>query len=246
MEEFLLIFGGLLIGSISGFFGIGGGTVTVPYLLYMGFDIKTAIGISVMQMVAGSLMGAWIHRKRQTYNISDIKYFGYGGIIGAIIGALLVSVVDGKILGWIFLCIVFYTLVRLFLSTPVPTKPEIINHKLFTIVGSGVGIFSGMLGVGGSILMTPILVNYFGFALKKASAVGFFFVIFTSISAFITFNMTGHIDISSGILLTIASLAGVHLGIWALHKTKDANYKTAIIIFYIIIFVLTTNKLIDL
>lgn len=245
MEELLLIIGGLLIGSISGFFGIGGGTVTVPYLLYMGYDIKTAIGISVMQMVAGSLMGAWIHRKKQTYNISDIKYFGYGGIFGAIFGAILVGIIDGKYLGWLFLCIVFYTLLRLFLSTPSPSKPEVINHKLFTLVGCGVGIFSGMLGVGGSILMTPILVNYFGFALKKASAIGFFFVIFTSISAFITFNLTGHIDISNGILLTLASLAGVHLGIWTLHKTKDTNYKTLIIIFYIIIFILTANKLIN-
>lgn len=243
MEELLLIIGGLLIGVISGFFGIGGGTVTVPYLLYMGFDIKTAIGISVMQMVAGSLMGAWIHRKKQTYNFSDMKYFGYGGILGAIVGALLVSVTDGVILGWIFLSIVFYTLIRLFLASPTPTKEEVINHKLFTWVGTFVGVFSGMLGVGGSILMTPILVNYFGFSIKKASAVGFFFVIFTSISAFLTFNITGHIDIQKGIYLTIASLFGVNLGIWLVHQTKDTNYKKAIVFFYILIFILTFNKL---
>ncbi len=245
MEEILLIFGGLLVGTISGFFGIGGGTVTVPYLLYMGFDIKTAIGISVMQMVAGSLMGAWIHRKKQTYNLSDMKYFGYGGIFGAIIGALLVSVVNGKILGWIFLCVVFYTLIRLFLSSPTPTKPEVINHKLYIWIGSFVGIFSGMLGVGGSILMTPILVNYLGFSIKKASAVGFFFVIFTSISAFLTFNMTGHIDIAKGAYITISSLFGVNLGIWLVHITKDTNYKQAIVFFYILIFLLTFYKLIQ-
>lgn len=244
MEELLLIVGGLLIGTISGFFGIGGGTVTVPYLLYLGFDIKTAIGISVMQMVVGSLMGAYIHRKNQTYKISDVKYFGYGGIFGAIVGALLVSVVDGIIIGWIFLSVVFYTLIRLFLASPVPSKAEIVNYKLYSATGSLVGIFSGMLGVGGSILMTPILVNYFGFSLKKASAVGFFFVIFTSISAFITFNLTGHIDLVDGLYLSLASLFGVNLGIWIMNHASHKNYKNAIVVFYVIIFALTANKLI--
>lgn len=243
MQEFLLVIGGLIIGTTSGFFGIGGGTVTVPYLLYLGFDIKTAIGISAMQMVFGSLMGAYLHSKKQTYKISDVKYFGYGGIFGAIVGALLVSVVDGKIIGFIFLSVVFYTLVRLFLAPPVPTKPEVINHKKYIATGSFVGVYSGMLGVGGSILMTPILVNYFGFSMKKASAVGFFFVIFTSISAFCTFILTGHIDLVDGLYLTIASLAGVHLGIWIMHHTNHANYKNALVVFYVVIFILTAYKL---
>lgn len=244
MDEFLLVIGGLLIGTISGFFGIGGGTVTVPYLLYLGFDIKVAIGISVMQMVAGSLVGAWIHRKKQTYKISDVKYFGYGGIIGAIIGAYLVTIIDSKMIGWVFLSVVFYTLVRLFLASPFPSKQEVTNHKLYVATGSFVGIFSGMLGVGGSILMTPILVNYFGFSLKKASAVGFFFVIFTSISAFITFNLTGHIDLISGTILTFASLFGIHFGIWIMHHINHIDYKKLIVIFYIVVFTLTANKLI--
>jgi len=81
---------GISVGALSGFFGIGGGTVSVPILLYLGFGIKEAIGISVMQMVAGSLLAAWIHHKKQTYAVHDIKYFGYGGIVGAIIGGFLV------------------------------------------------------------------------------------------------------------------------------------------------------------
>lgn len=235
---------GIGVGILSGFFGIGGGTVSVPILLYLGFGIKEAIGISVMQMVAGSLMAAYIHKKNQTYTISDVKYFGYGGVIGAVIGGLLVKLLDAAILEWFFLGIVAFTLGRLALSSPVPTRPEVINRPLYTTIGGGIGVFSGMLGVGGSILMTPILVSFMGFPLKKASAVGLFFVMFTSVSAFATLFWLGMINLQAGIVMASSSVIGIVLGIWLLNRVKVVHYKRILVLFYILIFAITAYKLI--
>lgn len=235
---------GVGVGALSGFFGIGGGTVSVPILLYFGFGIKEAIGISVMQMVAGSLMAAYIHKKNQTYSISDVKYFGFGGIIGAMIGGVLVKVLDATILEWLFLGIVAFTLGRLAFSSPVPTRSEVINRPLYTTIGTGIGVFSGMLGVGGSILMTPILVSFMGFPLKKASAVGLFFVMFTSISAFITLLWLGMINLNAGLVMALSSIFGIMVGIWLLNRVKVAQYKQILVAFYIVIFAITAYKLI--
>ncbi len=235
---------GIGVGTLSGFFGIGGGTVSVPILLYLGFGIKEAIGISVMQMVAGSLMAAWIHHKKQTYVVNDIKYFGYGGILGAMIGAMLVKVLDATILEWLFLSIVAFTLGRLAFSNPVPTRSEVLNRPLYTAIGSGIGVFSGMLGVGGSILMTPILVSFMGFPLKKASAVGLFFVLFTSVSAFGTLLWLGMINLHAGLIMALSSLVGIMMGIWLLNLVKISQYKQILIVFYIFIFAITAYKLI--
>lgn len=239
-----LILLGLGVGTLSGFFGIGGGTVSVPILLYLGFGIKEAIGISVTQMVAGSLMAAWIHHKNRTYAINDIKYFGYGGIVGAIAGGILVKILHSTVLEWLFLSIVAFTLGRLALSNPEPTRPEIVNRPLYTLVGSVIGVFSGMLGVGGSILMTPILVSFMGFPLKKASAVGHFFVTFSSVSALATLLWLGLVNLEAGLTMALSSLLGIMAGIALLHRVKVTHYKQVLVIFYIIIFAITAYKLI--
>jgi uncharacterized protein len=235
---------GISVGALSGFFGIGGGTVSVPILLYLGFGIKEAIGISVMQMVAGSLLAAWIHHKKQTYAVHDIKYFGYGGIVGAIIGGFLVKLLQATVLEWLFLSIVAFTLGRLALSSPVPSRAEVVNRPLYSLIGGFIGIFSGMLGVGGSILMTPILVSFMGFPLKKASAVGLFFVMFTSISAFATLLWLGMMNLQAGMIMALSSLVGIALGIWFLHRVNATHYKQVLVIFYILIFAITAYKLI--
>ncbi|HLD22690.1 MAG TPA: sulfite exporter TauE/SafE family protein, partial [Sulfuricurvum sp.] len=234
-----LILLGISVGILSGFFGIGGGTVSVPILLYMGFGIKEAIGISVAQMVAGSLMAAWIHHKKQTYEVRDVKYFGFGGILGAIAGGFLVKLLNETLLEWFFLSIVAFTLGRLALSNPAPSKAEVINRPLYTAIGGGIGVFSGMLGVGGSILMTPILVSFMGFPLKKASAVGLFFVMFTSVSAFGTLFWLGMINLQAGFVMAISSLVGIIVGIWLLHRVKVVHYKQVLVVFYTLIFAIT-------
>lgn len=55
---FELIALGVVVGLLSGFFGIGGGTVLVPMLLALGYDTKVAIGMSVVQMVLVPFMEA--------------------------------------------------------------------------------------------------------------------------------------------------------------------------------------------
>ena len=52
---------GIFIGVMSGFFGIGGGMILVPILVALGFGIKDAIGISIIQMVFISIFGSYLN-----------------------------------------------------------------------------------------------------------------------------------------------------------------------------------------
>jgi hypothetical protein len=234
---------GLVVGTLSGFFGTGGGTVTIPILLYMGFGIKEAIGISVVQMVAGSITAAWIHKKQDVYDITSVKYFGIGGFIGASVGAILVKVLHSSTLEWCFLGVVSFALGKLIISNPQPTGVETVNHPLYVLIGTSIGVFAGMMGVGGAILMTPILVGFMGFNLKKASAIGLFFVLSTSVSSLITLTYFGLINWYVGLLIAFSSLLGIYIGVALSHKIHLSHFKRVLVTFYILIFAITAYKL---
>ncbi len=55
---------GLITGAVSGFFGVGGGMVLVPMLLFANFDMKQAVSISIMQMVFSSIFGSFLNSKK--------------------------------------------------------------------------------------------------------------------------------------------------------------------------------------
>ena len=97
-----LIFVGLFIGMMSGFFGIGGGMILVPILLVLGFDIKTAIGISIMQMVFSSIFGSYLNYKKGSLKIDEGLYVGLGGFLGGFLGGYITKYIPDTVLQFLF------------------------------------------------------------------------------------------------------------------------------------------------
>lgn len=245
MEKKLILLSiiGILIGFMSGFFGIGGGTMLVPTLLYLGIDLKSAIAISVMQMVFSSIYGSYLNSKANVLNLKDGLYIGFGGFFGALFSGVLVSFIPEKVLGIMFLSFVAFAIYRFIKASTVIIQSEVKNYYLLMIIGFFVGLFGISIGVGGSLILTPILVGYFFYDVKKASSLGLFSVVFSSISGFISLSFYGHIDYEKGLIIGIFSLIGVYFGIKAKNIITIKNYKNFLIILYILIFILTSYKI---
>lgn len=239
----VLALGGVFVGLASGFFGIGGGTITVPLLLFLGFDIKLAIALSAMQMSIGSLFGSFLHIRASVFSPYEVLLLGLGGIIGAIIGSYSVHLAPHRLLEYLFLALLLFTLIKLFLSSAVPNRTEVHSRFLHIGIGFGIGLFSGLLGVGGAILLTPILVGYLGFPLKKAAAMSLLFVCFTTITSTCTFALLGLLPFSSGLILTLFSLIGIYGGIRLAHHTPPSYFKILLVGLYVVLFTITCNKI---
>ncbi|HHH72253.1 MAG TPA: sulfite exporter TauE/SafE family protein, partial [Sulfuricurvum sp.] len=112
-----LIFLGMGVGALSGFFGIGGGTILVPALLFIGYDMKMAVGISVLQMVFSSIYGSYLNLKKGTLDIKMVLMIGLGGFAGALTSNLIVSALSSTTLEWIFLGFVLFAMARMFMHT---------------------------------------------------------------------------------------------------------------------------------
>jgi len=230
-----LILVGIFIGTMAGFFGIGGGMILVPVLLGLGFDIKDAIGISIIQMVFSSVFGSYLNHKKGTLIIGEGIFVGIGGFAGGFIGGKVTHLVSDTLLQFLFLGLLLFAMFRLFFSKTHTDESatKTLNKGLLFFIGLVIGIFSITLGVGGSIILTPILVGILHYPIKKAVSAGLFFVVFSSVAGMISRLSTGTIDFHNGLVVAIASLVGVTLGIWMKEHVKDTHHKTALVLLYV-------------
>ena len=226
---------GIFVGLLSGFFGIGGGTILVPMLLFIGFDIKTAIGISVVQMVFGSIYGSYLNLRKGTLDVKMVSIIGAGGFLGALFSGVVVANVDGKILQMVFLSFATFALLRLFFKVKEAKRQREVHPAILFGVGSVLGLFSVSIGVGGSILLVPLLVGFLHVKLKNATSAGLFFVVFSSVSGLISQTLHGVIDFHSGLIIGAFSLIGVYFGVMFKHMTNEHMQRYLLVFFYILI-----------
>jgi uncharacterized membrane protein YfcA len=82
----VLIALGLVVGFLSGMFGIGGGFITTPFLIFLGVPPPIAVGTGASQVVASSVSGAIAHWKRGNVDLTMGLLLIAGGVVGASLG----------------------------------------------------------------------------------------------------------------------------------------------------------------
>lgn len=242
MDSALLI-SGVAVGAISGFFGVGGGTILVPVLLFLGFDIKDAIGISVVQMVFSSIFGSFLNFRKGTLKISSTIFFGFGGFLGGLLSGYVVHTLSSRTLTLIFLGVVLFAIYRFFHAPAQSDKPPIENRLLFLSIGIVIGIFATSVGIGGALILTPVMVGFLHYHVKEAVSAALFFVTFSSVAGLVSLSRYGYVDWSDGIVVGVTSLIGVYIGIHFAHKTDPKRHKNLILILNFVILALIVNKL---
>jgi len=242
---FELIAVGIFIGTMSGFFGIGGGIILVPILLVLGFDIKDAIGISIVQMVFSSLLGSYLNFKKGSLIIGEGIFVGFGGFIGGYVGGYVTHFVSDTLLQFTFLGLLVFALLRLFFSVnhEDTTQEKSLSKILLFILGLTIGIFSMTLGIGGSIILTPLLVGLLHYPIKKAVSAGLFFVVFSSVAGLLSRLSTDTIDMQNALFVAVASLLGVTLGIALKEYVNAKNHKIALLALYILALAIIMKKM---
>jgi len=241
---------GLFVGAISGFFGVGGGMILVPMLITIGVDIKSAIGISVVQMVFSSVYGSYLNYRKGVLQLNEGIWVGIGGLLGGVVGAHFTDLLSRKTLSYIFLALVLFAIIQILTGKKKhPDQEEgSFSSGLLLGIGFGIGIIAMMLGVGGSIMLTPILVGFLHFPTKKAATAGLFFVVFSSLSGLGYKLYAGTFDTLSlglpeAMAVSIAAIFGVIIGIKLKDLVQDTNHRRSLIVLYFVILAMLVKKL---
>ncbi|MBU1667685.1 sulfite exporter TauE/SafE family protein [bacterium] len=242
--EIMLIAVGVLVGALSGFFGIGGGMILVPILMFLGIDIKTAIGISIVQMVFSSIYGSYLNHKKGSLIVGEGIWVGIGGFVGGFMGAYLSQLLSSSMLEYLFLGLLLFALYRLFSAKPKDDESvKTLDPLVLFTVGGIIGVFAIALGVGGSILLTPILAGFLHYPIKKAVSAGLFFVVFSSVAGLVSLLSVGTVDLEKGLFVAVASLFGVFIGIWLKDHVSSSQHKLYLLIMYIAALLILMKKM---
>ena len=194
-------------------------------------------------MVFSSIYGSFLNAKKAKDVIRDGVVLGIGGSIGGLLSGYFVPNVSNESLQYLFIAILIFTIIRIFYSPAIQTENvQIRNTYILILIGAVIGILAMSIGVGGSILLTPILVGYLRYDLKAATALGLFFVIFSSIAGFISTSYQGQMLFVEGATVGIGSLIGVYFGIKVKDMVKATSYKNYILLLNVVVLAIMLYK----
>jgi len=250
----------LATGAFAGFagslLGLGGGFIMTPvqYILYtdMGLPtdmaIKLAFGTTLLAVLPTTISGVWRHSRLATIWWRPTVIMGSCGLIAAFAGATLATHLPGAILRTAFGVVVLVSSIRMLISRDITIEEEPKDRPWLWVVSSIViGFIAGILGIGGGIVMVPVLVLVFKLKMHNAVAMSLAVIVFTSTGGalgYITNGLgapglptysLGYVHLPSWLLLTIGSAGMAQIGAITAHRlpNKQLRYLFSVTLLYL-------------
>ena len=241
----LLLVTGAGAGFASGLLGVGGGSIMVPvtYWLIGGMGvpqataIRIAFGTSLLVILPTAISGAWRHNKKGAVQWKVALILGLFGLVGALAGATLASYLPGNVLelglgGLLLAGALWMGLGQRIMSKSGKEYGAGVSFPLkqacwlAAACGFPIGIVVGLSGLGGGVLIVPVLVLIFKFPMHLAIGTSLASIIFTSLGGIIGYilhgtnplpHSIGYINMPVWLCLAATSLPLAQLGAKAAH-----------------------------
>ncbi len=174
----ILLFVGCIIGFLAGVFGVGGGVILVPVLVFLfehlGFHslivTQMAMGTSLFIVIFASLSSAAKHTHQKNVYWRAVLIMGIASVVTAFLGSIVAASVPGAVLRNIFAAAVFFVGLRLFFEKKQLEQAGEFNPKVWILIliGAFVGFLSSLTGVGGGVFSIPLMYYLAHFPIKRA------------------------------------------------------------------------------
>ncbi|MEV8171811.1 sulfite exporter TauE/SafE family protein [Microbacterium sp. NPDC077486] len=209
---------GLLAGLLSGLFGVGGGTVIVPLLvLLLAFDQRLAAGTSLAAIVPTATVGVISYAASGSVAWIPALILAAGAVVGAQIGTRLLPRISQTALRWGFVGFLVVVIVSLFLV--IPSRDAVFELTWLTgialvAVGVGTGVLAGLIGVGGGVIVVPVLMLAFGTSDLVAKGTSLLMMIPTALSGTVGNLRNRNVDLLAALLIGVSACTTTALGAW--------------------------------
>lgn len=246
-----LLLVGAVVGVASGLFGVGGGFLMVPAQFWalglLGVDpeiaLRTAFGTSLAVVIPTAASGTWAHACRQCIRWDAVKWMGLSAGIAALAGAALSTGIPGRpleLLLGLVLCGAAVQLLAQRASCDAGSEERGLSPAGYLAIGVPGGLLSGLLGIGGGIVVVPLLSLLLRYPVRAAIGTSTPVILCAAVGGVAGYALTapagllalpwsiGYVNIPSALALAIASVPMAQLGARVAHACPTRLLRQAL------------------
>ncbi|MBX5477072.1 MAG: sulfite exporter TauE/SafE family protein [Clostridia bacterium] len=220
---------GLIVGTLVGLTGVGGGSLLTPILVWMGVPVSTSIGTDLVSNAATKLVGLFQHHRQRSVSWRWVLALSVAGVPAALLGTWAVAwlkdasgtdaVVRHLLGGALVLATVATVAQGWFRQHPhgsrhagVPEERPGAPGLAVYAFGGLVGFMVGLTSVGGGALVAPMLLLLSRLAPRQVVGTDIANAFFLTLAAGSAHAAIGTVDFPLALNLLIGSLPGAWLG----------------------------------
>lgn len=237
---------GFLGALFGGTVGIGGALILIPLLLYLPplvsgttLTVQTVSGLSIVLVVAGSLVGALAHGSRGHTSLPLLVRVGLPMQAAGVLGGAAASVVSPTLLLVLFALLA--TVAAGLLVVPEgrgrtarwgadrPGVNEPPGWPGSLMVGGGVGLVAGLLGAGGAFLLLPLLIRVLHIPVRDAVGTSLGITLMGSSAALVGKVLTAQVPLDLVPWALLGVIPGSLLGAQISHRLPEARLRQILV-----------------
>lgn len=252
LRDALILVLGVATGVLSGAFGVGGAVISQPGIRALGIAADLTQGTTLPSILPGAISGTLRYHRAGLIDWPTVALAVPGGLVASVGGALLSDAVpgDGHLLVIGTSALLAFTAYRMgqgggeeAVAARAPAGPVRLRSRTgASVVAVGVvsGLLSGLLGVGGGVLMVPGFTTFARMPLKSAIATSLVCVGMFAVPGTITHALLGDIDWRVALLLSAGVVPGARIGAGLAIRAGDTLLRRRVAAFLAVVAVLTT------
>jgi uncharacterized membrane protein YfcA len=220
---------GVATGVLSGLFGVGGAVISTPGIRVLGASATVAVGTTLPSIIPGAASGTLRYLREDLVDRRAVVATAPAGVAAAVAGAALTEVVpgDGHLLMLLTAVLLAVSALRMAhhdraagppsaesdeeVAEP-PTHPPVASPARYAAVGGLAGLLSGLLGIGGGIVMVPGFTQLAGMPVKRAIGTSLACVAVLAVPGTVTHAALGNIDWRFALVLAVGVVPGARIG----------------------------------
>lgn len=206
-----LVVVGVAGGLLSGTFGVGGGVIMIPLLLLLArLPERRAAATSLAAIVPASAAGVVTYAVRGDVAVGAALLLAAGAMAGSLVGTRLLRRVRVAVFRWLLAALLVVAAVQLFVTLPArdggldltwPLVPGLLALGLVT------GVLSGLFGIGGGIVVVPVLIAVFGVSDLVAKGTSLLVIVPTAITGTVSNVRAGLVRVRDGLAVGLPAAA---------------------------------------